>query len=197
MSYSIKKVNVEKYSNVEWDCIPMASLVANDGETPKYQTDFQICRNADKLMFRFTCEEDTVRATMTEFNAPIYDEETVELFLSSEGDLSNYLEVEVNALGAVFLANVHNDLNGNTKLDYVQENCVNAVIEKDEYSADWTAYGELPSKLFKGSFDGVWSFNAYRIKRTPDGAMVLMAFSPTFEDNFHKPQYFDNLVFED
>lgn len=197
MGYSIKKVNADSSSEVDWDALPMASLVANNGESPAYQTDFQMCRNDDKIMFRFICEDDTVRATMREFNAPIYEEETVEFFIASEGDLKRYLELEINALGTVFLANVYNDLQGKTVLEYIGDNCVKAHIEQDGEGADWVAYGELPAKLFKGSFDEVWSFNAYRIKRTPEGDMILMAYSPTFVDNFHKPQYFVDLVFED
>lgn len=194
MNYKVKKTDALTPDNVDWDNIPMLSLVSNDGEQSPYQTDFRMCQGDGKLFFRFDCDDDGVKATMTEFNAPLYDEEVVEIFLSSNGNIREYLEVEVNALGGVFLADAYNDMAGKVSLEYVSENCLNATVTKD--GDDWSVVGELPRKLFKGDFDGVWSFNAYRIKRDENNGMILMAYSPTMVENFHKPECFATLEFE-
>ncbi len=54
--------------------------------------------------------------------------------------------------------------------------------------------GLIDKSAFKGAMDN-WLFNAYRIKRRDDNSMILSAFSPTFVENFHKPDRFANLVF--
>lgn len=195
MMYNIKKTTEIELKKINWENVEPMQLVNNDGsENCEYSTKAYLLYNDNGIFFRYVCEDDKINATMTEYNAPIYEEETVEFFFSQDCDPHNYLELEWNAVGGVFCAEVYNDLNGNTSLKYVNENIISTEITplKDGY---WTVQGYIPKALFKKPLSGEWLFNAYRIKRRKDNSMILSAYSPTFIENFHKPNYFSRLNF--
>lgn len=195
MDYVVKRATADSAQTVNWNSIPTATLMLNSGGEPPYRTAMQLCTNGDKLLFRFEVEDDVIKATLTQFNAPLYEEEVVELFIADTHNIHNYLELEINALGAVFLAQISYDVQGRKQINCVSKNCVNAEIT--HIGKYWIAYGELPLKLFEGEPSGKWRFNAHRIKRQENNDWILMSYSPTYQDTFHIPQRFATLTFED
>lgn len=194
MRYDIIRVNATKLQDVDFDAIEGMSLVDNsDGAKAAYDTIAKLAYNDEGIFFQFECQDDRINATMCGYNEPIYDEETVEFFISSGGDISQYLELEWNAIGGVFCANIDNDMQGTAKINFVKDNIIQSAVIAD--GANWRVIGFLPKSLFDSELTGEWRFNAFRIKRREDNSMVLMAYSPTFVENFHKPISFARLIF--
>lgn len=194
MRYDIIRVNASRVQDVNFDDIEGIKLVDNsDGAAAAYDTIAKLAYNDEGIFFQFECQDDKINATMCGYNEPIYDEETVEFFISSGGDISQYLELEWNAIGGVFCANIDNDMKGSAKINFVKDNIIQSAVMHN--GTNWSVIGFLPKSLFDGELAGEWRFNAFRIKRREDNSMVLMAYSPTFVENFHKPISFARLIF--
>lgn len=177
----------------KWQNIQEESLVDNtDGGKSGFKTTFRLCYTDNALYFMFDVDDINPKSTMTGYNEPIYDEEAVEFFFASTCDKRDYLELEFNHIGGVFAANIDNDLKGHTHINFIKNNpVVSNIILKDN---GFYVVGRVGRNTFKGDFDK-WLFNAYRIKRDENNGMILSAFSPTYQDNFHKPDYFAELTF--
>ena len=196
----MKEYVVSKTDNIDiervderWSSIERGQLVDNaSGGEAEPRAEFSIAYSEEGLYFLFDVTDGAPKATMKEYNAPIYDEEAVEFFFATKKDPKDYLEVEFNAVGGVFAAHIDNDLKGHTSINFIEKNPIKSkVIAKD---GGFYVVGLINRSAFKGEMDN-WLFNAYRIKRRDDNSMILSAFSPTFVENFHKPDRFANLVF--
>ena len=195
-TYLIKKTTALFAEDVNWKQTCAMSLTSNNGDgSVPYQTKCYLAYNKKGIFFRFEVCDDNINCTMTEYNAPIYDEETVELFMQSTGDKTQYLEFEWNGIGGVFCAKVNNFLNGKTSLDFNKVNIIDSKIYAAEYG--WIVQGFLPAQLFEGEMQGEWRFNSYRIKRGADGSQILLSYNNTIEDNYHLPDMFAVLKFAD
>lgn len=195
MIYEIVKTSAKFADSVKWNGILPMVLTANDGSgEAQFKTICKMAYNEDGIFFRFEAEDDKIQCTMTEYNAPIYDEEPVEIFLQPDkDDLTHYTEFEWNAIGGVFAAKVTNDLKGKTSLDFYKQNIIDSKIFAMENG--WKIQGFLPKELFDKELVGEWKFNAYRIKRRKDNSMILMSYSNTIAENFHIPAKFATLKF--
>ena len=195
-TYLIKKTTALFAEDVNWKQAGAMSLTLNsgDGSVP-YQTKCYLTYNEKGIFFRFEVSDDKINCTMTEYNSPIYNEETVELFMQSTQDKTQYMEFEWNGIGGVFCAKVKNFLNGKTALDFVAKNIIDSKIYATEYG--WIVQGLLPAELFVGKMQGEWRFNSYRIKRKADGAQILLSYNNTIEDNYHLPDRCAILKFVD
>ena len=191
MIYNINKVTS---SCVDWNCFEKACLVSNNGvDKSQFDTSFWLGYDENGIYFKYECQDDEIKCKMSGYNEPIYDEETVEFFMCSGGDIKHYLELEWNAVGGVFCAKIFNDLNGNAEISFVEENIIKSEVVMTE--SGWIVTGFLPKELFDSSLEGEWTFNGYRIKRDENDDMILMAYSPTIIDNFHKPNKFAKMKF--
>ena len=194
MMYSVVKTSASCWTEVDWDCIPEINLSSNDGcSIVEHKSCCKMCYNSDGILFKFLVHDDKINCTMSGYNQPIYDEETVELFFQPTEDPHNYIELEWNGIGGVFAANIFNDLNSKTDISFISENVIKSDIFADDEG--WSVFGFIPKSIFAADLSGEWKFNAYRIKRRQDNSMILYAFSPTIEPAFHKPNKFATLKF--
>ena len=196
LEYRVERVEGMDISAIDdkWADIAPGVLVDNaDGSKADLSTTFKLAYSeSGDLYFYYDIEDSAPRVTMSGYNEPIYDEETVEFFFATERDLRDYLEVEFNVIGGVFAANIDNDLMGHTTIHFIKDNPIEShVIERD---GGYYIVGRIDASAFKVEMDE-WLFNAYRIKRREDNSMILSAFSPTFIEQFHRPNYFVKLVF--
>ena len=101
-----------------WSRVPAVALRrAQDGSEPLQATVVRTAYDDDALLVRFECDDRDIWATHRDRDAPLWEEEVVELFVApGEGDPSDYLEIEVNPLGAIFDARVTNP-HGTARLD--------------------------------------------------------------------------------
>jgi hypothetical protein len=69
----------------------------------------RLAAGAHALFVRFDCRDPQARATFTARDAPLWQEDAVEVFLAAGvADPETYIELEVNPLGALFDARVAN-----------------------------------------------------------------------------------------
>ena len=58
--------------------------------------------NQKYLYVTYACEDDTVRATLTQHHDPLYTEDVVETFLAPSGSFRSFYEIEVSPLNTIY-----------------------------------------------------------------------------------------------
>jgi hypothetical protein len=90
----------------EWDAIPwtgdFTDIEGDAQPAPYLQTRAKMTHDEEGMYFAAWIEEPHVWATITRHDAVIYHDNDFEIFLNPSNDTHNYLEYEVNALGAVW-----------------------------------------------------------------------------------------------
>lgn len=183
-----------------WERVPSLGLRrSQDGGPCRQPTEVRVAHDERALFVRFECHDRDIWATYTTRDAPLWEEEVVEVFLApGPEDPKEYVEIEVNPLGAVFDARV---LSPDGKRETMRvETAWNASLTA---STDrpapglWTVELTIPwTDLCAGPPPPVWRGNFYRIERPRDGAHEFSSWSPTFADppDFHRPARFGRLV---
>ena len=146
----------------------------------RWPTTVRLSWDSRALRIHFECADDRAWATHTERDAPLWQEEVVEVFLApGSADPTVYYELEVNPLGALFDARVHSpELERSTmKVDLAWDWPgigwrVESQLRESESRAseDWSTELELPwSGLdLPSTLPRLWRANFYRVER-PDG----------------------------
>ncbi len=187
-----------------WREVPaLPALLLADGRGPaEHDTRVRLFHDGATLHVRFDCTDADVWATHTRRDAPLWEEEVVELFLApGADDPVSYFEIEVNPLGAVFDAvvrNPHGDRRGmivDTGWD-CPGLVAGAVIEPD--AGAWSAWLSVPwsSVAPAGELPREWRANFYRIERPRAGRAEFSCWSPTCTEpaDFHRPARFGRLL---
>lgn len=137
-------------------------------------------------------------ATLTERDAPLYQEETVEIFCDPVGDLESYYEFEVNPLGTE-LDIVFRRSRSGYKGDWAW-NCEGLRSKVCRTAHGWAAEWAIPFAGFAEPprLGTVWRANFCRIERpSRDGSLPreLTAWSPPLRETFHTPERFGRVEF--
>ena len=176
---------------------------SQDHEPPEQATALRIARDDRALRLRFECEDRDIWATHTRRDAPLWEEEAVEAFLApGADDPTDYVEIEVNPLGAVFDARVHNP-DGRRESMRVDAawNAAGLVATVDRSKAGfWCVELTIPwRELCAGPPPRIWRANFFRIERPRGGPHEFSSWSPTFADppDFHRPACFGRLILDD
>ena len=186
-----------------WSCVPAVLLRrVQDGADPLQATAVRIAYDVEALRLRFDCDDRDIWATHARRDAPLWEEEVVELFIApGEDDPSDYVEIEVNPKGAIFDARVSNPegRRDSMRVDSAW-NAAGLVAEVSRPSPrSWRAEIVVPwSDLCEGEPPRVWRANFFRIERPRDGDPEFSCWSPTLTDppDFHKPAFFGRLVLD-
>lgn len=184
-----------------WSRVPALILRrAEDGAAPEQATTVRLVHDGGALWVRFDCADRDIWATHTERDAPLWEEEAVEVFIAPGEDVpAAYLEIEVNPLGTIFDARIANpDGRRDTMSINAAWNAAGLVVEVDrptpgswrvDLAIPWGDLGEVaPPRL--------WRANFFRIERPRDGHPEYSCWSPTLTrpPDFHKPAYFGTLI---
>ncbi|GGG61712.1 carbohydrate-binding family 9-like protein [Paenibacillus radicis (ex Gao et al. 2016)] len=197
MRYVCRKVE-GPIESVKWDGLEAVSLVqVVSGEAARLQTSVKVCWSEDALMVRFDCEDDHRVATMTERDAPLYQEDVVEIFLDAAGKGRQYREFVISPRNIVYDASIGNDGEGNIDINvgWNAEGLQTSVIEGE--SGAWACELYIPFI----NFDAVpvvgteWRSNMYRIDDDKQGNRHFWSWSPIGSVHFHLPKHFGTLVF--
>lgn len=172
-------------------------LVENiSGGPPLQGTRITLSRTAAHLNVLFQCEDSRPWATLTQRNGPLYQEETVEVFLDPFGDLSCYFEIEVNPLNTVLDLMLRRIGRGWRK-EFAWQ-CEGLETSAALVPGGWTALLSIPFAALlpeppkPGS---IWRANFLRIDRPQNTPRELSAWSPTLRNTFHDPTRFGYLEF--
>lgn len=192
------------------DVAVLAGLVRTENGAPVEQgTAVRACWDDAALYVRWECADRDAWGTLTERDAPLYEEEVVELFLApGEADPRRYAEFEVGPTGALFDALIENPsgeragIAADTAWD-----CPGLVWEAGKFEGDrnWWAALAVPWRGVlaalahpPGELPRLWRANLYRIERPRGGDPEYTAWSPTLATppDFHRPPRFGTLVLE-
>jgi len=191
-------------SKLQWKDIEGIELVKTlTGENPRLETEVKACWNEDFLYFSFKCSDDFIKATMTEYNDKLYEEDVVEIFIDDNKDLKTYVEIEVNPLNAALHYLVHNTLKKEKFLYAKVEKSIVSATNFDNVLGIWNIEISIPMKEFLTAKNNPplpgdkWYVNFYRIDRPENNEDEYSAWSPTGEINFHMPEKFGELIFID
>ncbi|MCZ7651406.1 MAG: carbohydrate-binding family 9-like protein [Thermoanaerobaculia bacterium] len=194
-------------SSLPWDSVPLLAWLARteDGGLPVQATAVRLGWDPGALWARFDCDDSHPWATLAARDAPLWQEETVELFLAAGvGDPETYVEIEVNPLGALFDALVENPgleraaLATDTAFDWPGIRWA-----AGRRSGGWWAALALPWAGLPPEAGGPLSgppaalrANLYRIDRPPGTPAEHSAWSPTLvaPADFHRPRRFGRLA---
>ncbi len=168
---------------------------ARTGEAPRLATAVRVGLRGADLCVRFDGRDDGVVATLTERDAPLWQEDVFEVFLSPVDPPRLYYEFEVNPLGALFDARVSSpDLARATMRVETAWDCAGFSARVTRASGRWSASLRIPlAPLCDGPAPETWRANFYRIDR---GAVdEYSAWAPTLAEppDFHVPLRFGTL----
>jgi hypothetical protein len=173
-----------------------------DRSNPRLFTKVRALWNDWGIYVQFDCEDDYILATYENRDDPIYNEDVVEIFISTDSQLEQYYELEISPKQVIFDAIVANDLQGSIKVDTSWE-CKGLVCQVDNRLTERRVEYEIAIP-FASLYDGEetpsmlgkeWLINFYRIDRSPESGNEFSAWSPTEILNFHIPQRFGRIKF--
>ncbi|MEI8341343.1 MAG: carbohydrate-binding family 9-like protein [Verrucomicrobiota bacterium] len=165
-------------------------------QAPLQATWFKTAWNEVELRVLFHADDTHAWATLTEHDAPLYNEEVVEVFLDPAGDLECYFEIEVNPLNAVCDLVLRR-----TRSGYLKDfgwHCDGLRISMNKTPEFWSVEMAIPfASLGVGTpaIGEIWRANFYRIDMPENAPRELSAWSPTGRPLFHIQDKFGFLEF--
>ena len=166
------------------------------GAVPRQATSVRAAWEAGELRVLFRAEDTHPWATLTERDAPLWEEEVVEVFLDPVGDLESYFEIEVNPLNAVLDLVLRRNRSGYAK-DFAWR-CAGLRTAVTKTAMAWTAELAIPLRSLVAqppAAGDCWRVNFCRIDRPPGVPRELTSWSPAGRANFHTPERFGVLQF--
>lgn len=178
---------------------------ANDGSgTAMSRVEAKMLWDDSNLYFAFECDDTDLSATMTKRDEHLWQEEVVEIFIDPDGDEKNYIELEVNPLGAFLDLFV---LTPVVRIPYQSYNIpakwavtVDGTVQNsNDRDRGWRVELSMPlqeavTASNQPPRDGDrWRLNLYRIERKPREQYI--AWSPTLKPSFHTPSRFGEVTF--
>ncbi len=193
-----------------WATAAELRLVRNDGSgAGQDATEVRLFYDASALYMAWIVYDSDIQGTFTERDSRFWEEEVAELFITPE-DLTEYVELQWNPLGAVFDAVIHNSLDDSgisqgIKGDwtYTAEGMTSAVTvqgtiqDSSDQDVRWVAEVRVPFSDLAGPTPDPgdsWRANFYRYSRSVGQDVEELAWSPTLSD-VHEPSRFGYLVF--
>ena len=137
------------------------------------------------------------KAALTQRDAPLYEEEVVEVFFDPAGDLEGYFEIEVNPRNAVCDLVLRRTRNGYRK--NFAWNCEGLRTTVEVTAKSWITEIAIPFASIGPGLPRIgapWRVNFCRIDRPKNAPRELSAWSPTGRPNFHVQQRFGWMDFE-
>ena len=184
-----------------WKDAQRAELrIGATGAVPNQRSWVRCAWTDDEWRVLFESEDSDAWATHTQRDAPLYEEETVEVFVDPVGDLEAYFEFETNPLSAmldIVFRRSRSGYKGDRSWD-----CEGLRVCSEVSRGQWRAEFAIPfSSIASRPMNGaVWRANFCRIDRpSRDGSLPreLTAWSPPLRETFHTPERFGFVEFVD
>ncbi len=181
-------------------CRPVSLRRATDGTPPRLGCDAALYADDRCLNAIFRATDDRVVATHFRHDAPLYEEDVVELFIAPVA-LTTYFEIEVNPLGTTFDARIDSPDGVRTTMKAdLGWTCVGlfAAVRRTPESLDVVMRFPFASLGAPAPARGdIWRANLFRIDRHPDRGDEFSAWCPTMRKpaDFHVVAAFGRLQF--
>jgi hypothetical protein len=182
-------------------CTTAPLRLATDGGLPRLATSVAAYFDDAQLTVVFSAIDDDVVATHLEHDAPLYEEDVVEVFLAPER-LTRYFEIEVNPLGTTFDAVIDSPdgVRSTMKTDLAWT-CggLFAAIRRLNEVVDTVIRIPFASLGRTAPADGeTWRANFYRIDRSASRDAEFSAWQPPLRQpaDFHVPAAFGEIRFQ-
>jgi hypothetical protein len=180
-----------------WETV--ALVRAGDGSAPRLGTTVAVMWDDDALTVVFSAVDDHVVATHIEHDAPLYEEDVVEVFLAPRR-ATEYFELEVNPLGTIFDARIESPdgvrATMRTDLAWTCRDLF-AALRRVGTTVDTVIRIPFASVEVETPKDGdEWQANFFRIDRGPRGD-EFTAWQPAMKTppDFHVVKAFGTLRF--
>ncbi len=197
-----------------WRRVPAIEFVLWNGGKPKKATKAWLAWDDENLYLAFDVDDDDIQCTFVKRDENLWEEEVVELFVDADGDGTDYLEFEWNALGAcvdlilpkppsVRRSTLEGEKAWDAKGMRWKARAIGTIGYALDRDAGWQLEVAIPLKLFIDApnvppKDGdVWRINLYRIERPKGEKPEFSCWSPVLgrRPNYHKPERFGKLIF--
>jgi hypothetical protein len=185
-------------------CTPVRLRSATDGGPPLLATSVTLWYDREALSVLFSGADDLTVASHVMRDAPLYEEDVVEVFLAPES-LQRYFEIEISPNGSIFDATVDSP-EGDRRSMTVDRGwtCEGlfAAVRKTSVAGDITldVIVRIPFASIgrpTPSPGEQWRANFFRIDRHPERGGEFLAWQPTLRTppDFHVPAKFGTLRF--
>jgi hypothetical protein len=187
-------------------CNPVRLRRAVDAAPPRLATSVAVWYDASHLTILFSASDDHVQSTLLSHDAPLYEEDVVEVFLAPERT-TRYYELEANPRGAIFDARIDSPDGARATMHVEREwTCeglmvaVRTVTESDGATTVDTVL-RIPFASLERAMPASgesWRANFFRIDRHPRQGDEYSAWQPTMRDpaDFHVPAVFGTIRFD-
>src|SRR3954451_21448353 len=181
-------------------CTPVALKRATDGGAPRLATSITAYHDDDFFTVLFDAEDDEIVATYLDHDAPLWQEDVVEIFIAPEG-LTPYFEIEVNPLGTTFDARIDSPdgirATMKTDLAWTCEGLFAAIRRDDGKRMQIVIRIPFASLGKRPNAGDEWRANFFRIDRSAVHADDFSAWQPTMKTppDFHVAAAFGALRF--
>lgn len=175
-----------------------------DGSPGITKTEARILYDDDFLYVSFRCADNNIWATFKNRDQHLWEEEVVEVFVQGDPQQSSYIELEVNPLGAmldIYMLDIRKPLHyeswNSQKLKWGVQ--LSGTVDGKDGDKEWTCEIAIPiedvvtARNLPPRVGDRWRLNLYRAEQLPTPA--LLAWSPTFKNDFHIPSKFGEIVF--
>ncbi len=177
-----------------------------DGRPVALRTEARLLYDDANLYVAFDVEDPDLWGTLRQRDAPIYEQEVVEVFLDANADGRTYNELQVSPHNVIFDAYFPARRQGmDTSWDSGVETAVKVrgtLDDPSDQDEGWTVELRIPFARLaevpsvppqKGER---WRFNLYRLEHLKRRTVEGQAFSPLFVGDFHALPRFGWLTFE-
>lgn len=194
-----------------WDRItPIGNFRFVDGVgEPQLPTELRLCWDDEHLYLGWIALDTDIWGTYRNHDDPVWEEEVVEAFLCSGGDVTKYFEFNFSPHNVVFDAKIQIPENGDRKFMQADaawvcqglQSAVEVFGTLDNHNVideKWVVTAAVPfaeiGRDGRAPLDQEeWRANFYRIDRAGKGE--FSCWSPTLQGNFHVPARFGRLIF--
>lgn len=173
---------------------------SSDGRRPRLRTIAALYRDDDFLSVVFSGEDDGVVATHMRHDAPLYEEDVMEVFIAP-ADANAYFEIEINPLATIFDAGISSPdgVRATMKTD-LGWTCENVFGATRRTPSSWDSVLRIPFisiAASRPSTDDIWRANLFRIDRSGARGDEFTAWQPTGKSpaDFHVVAAFGQLRF--
>lgn len=142
----------------------------------------------DVLSFIFDIEDNTIFSPFKNHNEDIWKGDVVEVFITFDGNIKQYLEYELSPTGLRFLGIINNPTTKSPILEKIDPN-FNCDVELTDYGYKARIDVDVKGKNLTDT-----KLNCFNIDNSENGEQRLFALSPTLGPTFHDSNAFIKLM---